>query len=183
MSKRTTQGSDLPMTALKILATVGTLAVLTGCDENARTEYWYPGTQLAVEACIKRNASTVAGTWVTEAQCIAKHQQKIDPQILTATLKLIKVPDKFFGTIVNKSPNEIITGIVVEITVAKEGSPDLTFNIRDSSIIQPLASDGFISIERGDDDTAWAQAYDLIKAGAKWSWVISEATAVKFQLK
>jgi hypothetical protein len=144
--------------------------LLIGCDENGVTEYWYSGTQLAVEACIKRNASMLVDAEVIKTKCISKHQQKVSPQIVggrltpeVSNLNGLSIP----ALLENKSSNEIITGIVITVTMAKEDSSNLVFTgILDGLWIQPNSS-GHGYVRPPDSAAVWAQARDLMKAGAK----------------
>ena len=49
------------------------LVALAGCDDPSVDEHLYAGTQLAVDACIKRNISSVVSEAEIKEQCIKKH--------------------------------------------------------------------------------------------------------------
>ena len=180
-------GRIVSLRNLCLLASAPLFAViLIGCDENGVTEYWYSGTQLAVEACIKRNASELVGAEVIKTMCIRKHQKKVSPQIVGGRL----TPEvsnlnglSLTALLENKSSNEIIAGIVITVTMTREDSCNLVFTgSLDGLWIQPNSS-GRGYVRPPDSEAVWAQARDLMKAGAKLSWTISEATAVGFKLK
>jgi hypothetical protein len=148
----------------------------------------YAGTQLAVDACIKRNTSTVVREEEIKEQCIKKHQAKIRPEQLTGTL----APDlenpyglSLSTVVTNNSTDEIITGIVVTVSVPREGSPDLVVTgvVRGLWIYPGDTGQGYARYMSDESGAVWTKAKELMKAGAKWSWHVSEATAVGFKLK
>jgi hypothetical protein len=164
------------------------LIVLAGCDDPSVAEYVYAGTQLAVEACIKRNTSSLVDASVIKENCIKKHQKNINPQMLTATL----TPDvenpyglSLSAVVANKSTDQIITGIDITVPVTREGSPDLVLTgvVHDLWIYPGGSGQGYARYTSVDSDAVWTKAKELMKAGAKWTWNISKATAVGFKLK
>ncbi len=165
--------------------------LLAGCDEPITIEYLYPGTQLAVEACMKRNASPLVDAEVIKANCIRKHEKKIDPQILDSTQStLTPILDNPYGlgleaVLRNTSNDQIITMIIITVMVHREGSPDLVFlgALNDLWIYPNSSGGGYVRYVSPDSEVLWTEAKDLMKAGAKLSWYISEATGLGFKLK
>jgi hypothetical protein len=90
--------------------------LLTGCDEQAAAEYWYFGTQIAVEACIKRNASSLVDETEIKARCIRKHQHAINPDVITGILAAdFNNPYglNLSASIHDKSNDQIITDLII----------------------------------------------------------------------
>ena len=102
---------------------------LAGCDDPSVAEYVYAGTQLAVDACIKRNTSSLVNEAVIKENCIKKHQKKISTQTLTGSTLTPDLENPYglslSAEIKNDSTDEIITGIVATVSVHRDGSPDL----------------------------------------------------------
>jgi hypothetical protein len=71
------------------------LIVLAGCDDPSVAEYVYAGTQLAVEACIKRNTSSLVDASVIAENCIKtpeKHKPAgVDRYVNTRRGKSVRI--------------------------------------------------------------------------------------------
>jgi hypothetical protein len=160
---------------------------LGGCDYPNLAEYVYAGTQLAVAACIKRNASSLVDETVIKEHCIKKHQKHIDPKMLVGTLTptMREYALDLEANIKNKSTDQVITGIVITVTIPREGSPNLVLTgvVSGLWIYPDQFGHGHALSTADDNDPYWTKANELMKAGAKWSWTISAATAVGFKLK
>lgn len=168
---------------LRRLAPLSVLLIAAGCDDPSITEIWHSGTQLAVEACIKRNSSALVDGGVIKKSCIEKHQKSVNPQILDGKLS----PDlnNPYGlslsiTMRNSSTDQIVTGALITVMVQSQGDPDLIFSgVITNLWIYPGGFAEAYAYQVGPrDEDSWTRARQLMKFGAKWSWYFSKATGI-----
>jgi hypothetical protein len=89
-------------------------AALAGCDDAIL----HPGSQLAVESCIKKNASTLISPLDLKERCVRNNERDLDTRILNASTLRIDTDLGFPElNVSNKSTNDIVTRVLVTIVV------------------------------------------------------------------
>lgn len=169
-----------------LLSLVG--VVLSGCDDNPQfREYWYSGTQIGVEACIERNFSSLVDKDTLKESCVQKHRHATSGSMLSVTLAASYA---FFGPelhlyLFNGSKDQIITQVDFIVSIAQPDGPDLVLKRSATSLwVMPgSSSNSNVFTVFKTDVTLSQKANELLRAGSKHTWDLTNISAVQYKLR
>jgi hypothetical protein len=161
-------------------------------------EWMYPGTQLALEACITRNKGSVVSENELKAVCVLKQQQSIQPNIGSVYLEF---SNGFAGSQSlnlgpggplmeihgqNASSEYIITEIDAELSVIDKNSSKISLSLvfgglwilPHQDVAAPLGRSGL-----EEYGVPYQKVSELIQSGSHWSWSVSGVKGILIKVR